>query len=1461
MPVGGLEVVSTIRTSNILSLTVPPVIYLTLVALGSTDYATRPATFAPVNAGAADTYFQNIVTDASKSSPISNRWYITLTDCSPGTNVYSYVITTPTGTGNVSRRFPQELKVGGWIAGVKEGLAWRIVKIFNNTTIGAPNTYVSPVQVPGVTTNTTGLPTYVGPPTTTLTGTISGCVTLLVEDVQLYNLVLSNSSNGGPINGAGTPYIYFELNNDGVPNIAPNLGGALVSLAITGGGDRYFTSMIENIYARFTNTGAYEDNIPVIQSPNTFTLGDTIAPLTVTMTGSTINSTLTITSFSNKPLPPGTRPIESTHIFNPLLPRGTYISEQTSANTYRLNNAVSTVTGLSSIGGTFSYVTFVNANLSSYVSTASAVGIVTNVNIPSFRILSTLSAYSSTIIRPFTYKAFGDFYKSIPVSSFTFTGLTGVQAGSQLAVNPAPANIPATSVNDKYIVTDRTVSSITWLYLGQDTLTGDDMGILNPFGGGGGAGSGTATGGAVTGGGNQIYNDAYFLLNTASPPPAPVGQSAIISAKSIILPWTYPPQTQVGYTPAPLPYLSSLNASLRINVATGLPPPADVSTITIPIVTGGNSSQFINQSVGANTAITAVILQSLGVTSPYSYYSTFGPPIFASTTQALVIGNGLFSTISTISSTPNQLVVSYNNYLPGLNSTVIKFSSTFLPPGAPANFSSVSGIVSSSTSISINFTAPTFTDSVNNTNTSFIVSTLLQLTATVPPNRRTIPAIAANDPSLVTSTITSPFPAVIPLPTYVDGIAVGGLPLAPDTTYTVLASAINDMNISTVGGVGSVSGVTTFTTLPLPAPRTPAYYSTTILLQSSVSRFCSSVLPIYNITNNSTISRLISTTNDWSSQAIFTPLTPLYGSANPTTTVPLYNIAVDVTTATTSSTPGASAVTQPNQVGWDGSGWSATNVSTLAQNSGINLFVSSVDTYFYAPKSYQGYYYSGLVNLTLTPGAFGAGSLVPSGNPYMVNMRQTGTANLTTKETTTGTFLQYGGAGLPAAISSSTFYYNGPMNQPTLISTYTTLSGTSPYKLATGVSVTGDGTMSLEISTIVSSIGGYFYTQPVLQYDCGAFARSIVYNDFFSTVGYGTGTFPAAGPIPNPVMYSIKQPLSIPSTFYVSTLLVSTIVNNPVGKIVSTIPYSVMIDPMTISTLQVIPITVPTIPSTSSINVPGMLTVLSSISSVSLCPPFDTGTPPVYNHTVPIGTTPNYEACLQLTNGAFTANGINSYAYANYTRTVNNTAVNYSAIPGAVQGTGPEFLSVYTLNGNYRFAKFVWKLPSLTAITGFTFVLHNFKNIVADYFPNGFQVYPSSANLRSYPIIINYRIDDGAKLGGAINPLPATTRSPNLGYSTPWINAAVVTGSVDGYSAGYTAQELFTDEITANGLGGGDDVTYDANKNLRISAFVPNQIPNTYVLANNSNPLYVYLLVGLPTGEDTSFTYASASYF
>lgn len=1431
--VGTIDPFSTIK-KTVVNFSPPPVTYTTLVALGPNDYASPPAGFLPLNpVGPAtalpgtlpyDTYFQNIVTDSSLSSPIANRHYITLTDC-----YTNYAVTYVSGAGGATvnkRAFPSEVKVGGWIAGVQEGLAWRIVKVFNSATIGASNCYVSPVQVTNVTTNTTGRATYAA------NASYSGCVTLLVEDVNFYNLAYNYTQ---PFLGKATPYIYFELNQDGVPNIAPNKYGGLGQI-LTGTGDAYFKSIIAGVTARFTNSGAYENNVPVIQALTDFKVGDAIAPLTVTMTGSTIYSTLVINSFSTTGIPYGTKPIECTHIFNPSLPAGTYICEQTSANTYRLNNAYSTLTG-STLTGQFSYVEFVNSKLSTYISSANAVGLVQSL-LPSFQILSTISRYTSTIIAPFTYKVYGDYYKAMPVSTFAFSSLTGIKAGSQLAINQTPANIPATSINDQYVVTTSAVSTISWLYLGQDTLTGADTGILNPFGGGGGGGAGGG------GGGNTIYNDAFFTSTLLGPAPAPSTLSSIVTAKSIILPWIYPKQLQIGNTL--VPYLSTLNVNLQVNISTGFLPPNANSTINIPIISGGSSSQYVNQA-GQTSAITAIILQTVAGYSVSTYYSTFGPPIFDKPTNVLIVANNLFSAISTISGIPNQLSVYYNNFNPSTLSSIIPFSSTFTTPGPPANFSSITAVTSTISTLSFFFTPPTYTDITDNTNTSGITSSIITISTVAPPSRINVPPIATGNSLLRSTFTTTPYPGIIQFPDLSKvGSSIftvtGGL--APGATYNLTAQAVNEFNLRSVQGV--VSSISTVTTLPVPLPNTPAYFSTPIVLASNTSRYCSTV---YDLAGNA-ISNLISTTTDWVSNKIQTPLTTRYGLNNSETyATSQYNIGIDINTVD-AGVPGASVVINNTQLGWNSSNsWApATYTSTATVASGITLRVSTIDSYYNAPITYQGYYYSGSVDFTIGSAAFGQGSLVPSPNPYNINMRQ----SLTGTESGPVS-LQYGVAGFPAAISSSSFYFNGQMAQPAIQTVSTYLTATNPFTQACGIYVTGDGTLTMAISTVVSSLGGYFSAKPILQLQSPAFSTNKVYNDFVSTVGWGT-TIPVAGPIPNSnLVFSVSQPLTILSTFYTSTLLISTLVSNCISTVVSTIPFNVLIDPQTISTLQVIPAVVPTM---STINKAGMLTVLSTISSFSLCTPFDTGAPVAYSHAVAIGGS-KYEASLQITRGAFTASTMN-YAYTNYANTLSNT-LDYTGVTGAILPNGPNFTQIYTNSptSRYRFAKFVWRLPVSQTINGFNFTLNSMSNINPVYNENVFQIFGlpnTSAN--DPPVVVNFRVDDGTVNSGIIDATPVYSRTTANGYSTPWINASVVTAALNGNTYGYTSQTAFTDEITANGFGGTNIFNLDGNNNLTITVYNPQQIPSSY-----TNPLYVYLLVGLPTSKNITFTYASASYF
>jgi hypothetical protein len=240
---------------------------------------------------------------------------------------------------------------------------------------------------------------------------------------------------------------------------------------------------------------------------------------------------------------------------------------------------------------------------------------------------------------------------------------------------------------------------------------------------------------------------------------------------------------------------------------------------------------------------------------------------------------------------------------------------------------------------------------------------------------------------------------------------------------------------------------------------------------------------------------------------------------------------------------------------------------------------------------------------------------------------------------------------------------------------------------------------------------------------------------------------------------------------------------------------------------------------------------------------------------VAIGTTPDYTASLQMINGAFTSSTINTYAYANYANVLSNTR-NYTNLPGEVQAAGTIYTSVYTPSP-YKFARFAWVLPIASTITGFNFTIHNMKNINAVYNQNICQIFGlPNVNTNDPPVVVNFRLDDPAINGGRIDTTTISARTPANGYTTPWVNAMVVTGSQFGPSDMYTSQTNYTDEIQANGFGSTDIFTLDANNNLTITVFNAQQIPNT-----NVRTIYVHLLIGLPTRYDIRFSHVAASYF
>jgi len=1234
--------------------------------------------------------------------------------------------------------------------------------------------------------------------------------------------------------------------------------------------------------SRFQNAGAYEDNIPVIQSVNNFKIGDAIAPLTITLTGSTIYSTLVVNSFSTMAIPPGTRPIESTHIFHPSLPAGTFIQEQLTANTFRLSKPVSTINGItrSTLTGNFSYLSFVPANLSSYVSSANAIGVVTNTNLPSFQIISTVSGYSSTIIKPFAYKAFGEFYKTIPVSTFSLSSLTGIQIGSQVAINYSPINVPPVSINDQFIVTTRDVSTITWLYLGQDTLTGEDTGILNPFVGGGAAGG--------AGGGNNIYNDTWFLSNTAAAPaapksfPFPGAPSTVVSATDIVLPWVYPEQFTVGYSSNQLPFLSSLHVTLTCMLSTGnttMP----ISTLNTTLVGGANTNLYINQ-IAQNTAMTAVILQTRNSTPPSTIFSTIGYPAFSTPTNVMIIRNGLFSTISS-SLTSNSLKVWYDNYVPGSNVTTIPFYSTFAPPGGPGNFTSVTAIVPTTSSVTISLVNPTYTDAVNRTNTSILTAAVISVATTVAalparagPAGATIAALPVTSPLLNATTTVSPAnPASIVTPDAIlnagQNVNIGPVTtvVAPGTPYTFTVATINDQGIASP----SVAlNVTTFTTPPVPLGKTPAYFSTPILMANESFRYCSTTIPIYNISTNSTVTNLLSTTTDWVSGKIQTPLTPLYGQANAPYGQTFYNVAIDInSTITTPGTsfvrPGTSVVTSSGQQGWNASGWPAdTFTSTLVTTNGINLRVSSIDTYYFAPVTYQGFYYSASVDFTISTTAFNSGSLLPSPTPLQVNMRQYATTQGATAETTSGKSLTYGTSpSVPNAISSSTFYYNGKMQMPILSGVSTSIVGAPQY--ASGVSIIGNGAATLSISTYVSSLGGFFYTPPMVQYKSELFTHSdIKFNDFLSTVGpniYKGANFNERGPIPDNLMFSFQENLNVTASSYTSSLAISTILNNPIGTTSKLVDVFIMIDSLSISTIATIPTTIPLM---SVSDRRGALVKLSTISPFSLCTPYDTGVPVIYDHIQNISTgatalSLDYRYALQITNGSFTSGSYSKYAYANYASTLGNTGVTYGK--EGIVPTGNTFRGQVTVTptDKYRFAKFAWKLVSNIIVNGISIQINNLRNALpTNYGKNGFTVFglPYTDQMQP-PVVIFYRFSDQTS-GGVIN---GTT------YSTPWTSATNVISTPDaGNTFEYIAQSpsqdptlnSYENEVISCGVSNPGDVPFTyANNTLNIPVYPPANGVTSVIVVPPIQAIYFYVLIGLPMSYDIAFDSVSAFYF
>jgi hypothetical protein len=577
---------------------------------------------------------------------------------------------------------------------------------------------------------------------------------------------------------------------------------------------------------------------------------------------------------------------------------------------------------------------------------------------------------------------------------------------------------------------------------------GADCGVICPPGAPG------ATGATGPGGGN-----------TSEIPPAVIFGPTISTATSAYISWEYPPQTPAGFMPGYLPFIVSFSSNL-------------VSTIGAVDIQTNNTSTGVNQYINNNGvgSIVGLILtnDSTYVGNPVQTLTFPTVP----TTGPFIAQYKYISNLRDLLADGNSKVYAwYKNYNPNYNSNNLTISALINAgaPTAPRNLYLVSyaGDNVDPQYFTIGWTAPQYSDSINNTNTIAIKNYIVQYS-----NPGSFISLSPVSQSLQTSdTITNVLQKLLN-------------PVYPDCVYTTNVYAYNTANI------------------------TPGSTSSSLLVTSNcIPRLASSTLvPTFTVIPNPSLTGyLVSDTNaSVLKSGITTSTTPLV------TDIITFAISFKETrgnlgsssTLTTLTTSISNVVTTLS-----GPTLAANNTGlTLTNNPLNNLNITTsnfVDSYNLSFNYNKGFYYQGLLALT-------SSSFVATPNPITLSINQV-----------------YNTIPAPVGSSSSTssfsFYYDSTTGNPTN-SLYSLNLATGFFRQISGIWVLY-GTSTYTISGSTDNLGNYFYKNPMLTYTITTSASEIILNSQTSGTNQVSSGIIGGNKFSTTVTFSTSQSASAPLQF------------------------------------------------------------------------------------------------------------------------------------------------------------------------------------------------------------------------------------------------------------------------------------------------------------------------------------------
>jgi predicted acyltransferase (DUF342 family) len=725
-------------------------------------------------------------------------------------------------------------------------------------------------------------------------------------------------------------------------------------------------------------------------------------------------------------------------------------------------------------------------------------------------------------------------------------------------------------------------------------------------------------------------NISWVMTYLINPPPAITFGTPTSQSDSIYIPWTNPPQINVGslFSYSYLPVITSFTCNFYGNISG--------ANTTYTLLSANTNANCINTTSNTVTALSGILITNNNALTPGFQTKTFPD---SSVRTTFVYYNSAFTNLQ---GNTNSLTAYYRNNSTTFVSSTISSISTFKSAGVPSAPTSVSYDTFTSTSgnnylitVNVNVGPPTTVDVDNPTSTS-VFKTYKVAYETAGSTRRYGGAVSQYSNSttgaLGTSYNTTTSSAY---PFNLTG-------LLPDCSYALTVTAQNTSTNTEYGASNSIytgsSGATSLNTIGLIrlVSSFPSFAA-----QSNNAKLISNSSGVYVFNNTTTTVTLIDSKS--------VPIHSYEIRGGNATDYPSITVISGTVTGT------GVIDTMTTNITYKGFG--GTLASTSAATTNVLLSVTATQaTDSYSATACQGFYLQGQITVTCK-----SPTVSSSANKY------TATLNLSQPGIT---------GGLSTLDRTFDFYYEAAPNTPTFGTATLTWNSTNYSTMSIcGINIIYNNSNSnvLKIITpVAANMGTYFYRNGnLIEYSFNTGTSTTEADSTINNATTSSGTFlSGATTFTHTFPYTnTSYTTSITSTSKVfnfisgnaqtTATLSSLLFDNPSYDI-----YDIIKAPIQIANFN-------TLYNGCRVNI-------GKYSTASFRTPTAV-TATSYSYSTAINGTDGYSEELQLANGLHQTITNASNAYSNYSTTHPYNSINYS---NTVANTG------------YRYATFVWKLSS-----------------------------------------------------------------------------------------------------------------------------------------------------------------------